>query len=125
MTKGLHTRSRSASFGVRVAVISAHLDRLTYTGSLSNPLNLPMQRRSARVIFLQNAFYNPTSRRTPMTAFAAVAAILAALLMGAMSPGPSFVLVARNAIGLSRTDGLATALGMGVGGVFFSGIALA
>jgi threonine/homoserine/homoserine lactone efflux protein len=60
-----------------------------------------------------------------MTAFAAVAAILAALLMGAMSPGPSFVLVARNAIGLSRTDGLATALGMGVGGVFFSGIALA
>src|SRR5258707_5688314 len=84
-----------------------------------------MRRRSARVIFLQSAFYNPTSRRTPMTAFAAVAAILAALLMGAMSPGPSFVLVARNAIGLSRTDGLATALGMGVGGVFFSGIALA
>jgi threonine/homoserine/homoserine lactone efflux protein len=60
-----------------------------------------------------------------MTAFAAVAAILAALLMGAMSPGPSFVLVARNAIGLSRADGLATALGMGVGGVFFSGVALA
>lgn len=48
-----------------------------------------------------------------MTAFAAVAAILAALLMGAMSPGPSFVLVARNAIGLSRADGLVTALGMG------------
>jgi len=60
-----------------------------------------------------------------MSAFTAVAAILAALLMGAMSPGPSFVLVARNAIGLSRADGLATALGMGVGGVFFSGIALA
>jgi len=60
-----------------------------------------------------------------MTALAAAAAILAALLMGAMSPGPSFVLVARNAIGLSRADGLATALGMGVGGVFFSGVALA
>ncbi|AMM13968.1 threonine transporter [Burkholderia sp. PAMC 28687] len=60
-----------------------------------------------------------------MTASAAVLAILAAILMGAMSPGPSFVLVARNAIGLSRADGLATALGMGVGGVFFSGIALA
>ena len=44
-----------------------------------------------------------------MSALAAVAGILAALLMGAMSPGPSFVLVARNAIGLSRTDGLATA----------------
>jgi len=60
-----------------------------------------------------------------MTALAAAAAILAALLMGAMSPGPSFVLVARNSIGLSRSDGMATALGMGVGGVFFSGIALA
>ncbi|AME24735.1 MAG: LysE family transporter [Pseudomonadota bacterium] len=60
-----------------------------------------------------------------MTASAAILAILAAILMGAMSPGPSFVLVARNAIGLSRADGLATALGMGVGGVFFSGIALA
>ena len=60
-----------------------------------------------------------------MSVLAAIAAILAALLMGAMSPGPSFVLVARNAIGLSRTDGLATAFGMDVGGVFFSGIALA
>ncbi|HXZ07938.1 MAG TPA: LysE family transporter [Paraburkholderia sp.] len=55
----------------------------------------------------------------------AIAAILAALLVGAMSPGPSFVIVARNSIGLSRRDGLATALGMGFGGVFFSGIALA
>jgi threonine/homoserine/homoserine lactone efflux protein len=91
----------------------------------NNPFNLQMRSRSARVIFQENAFHDPTFRRTPMTALAAVAAILAALLMGAMSPGPSFVLVARNAIGLSRTDGLATALGMGVGGVFFSGIALA
>src|SRR5258705_9686761 len=60
-----------------------------------------------------------------MPASTAILTILAALLLGAMSPGPSFVIVARNAIGLSRTDGLATALGMGVGGVFFSGIALA
>ena len=55
---------------------------------------------------------------------AAVTAILAALLVGAMSPGPSFVMVARNAIALSRRDGLATAWGMGIGGVFFSAIAL-
>jgi threonine/homoserine/homoserine lactone efflux protein len=41
-----------------------------------------------------------------------------------MSPGPSFVIVARNSIGLSRRDGLATALGMGIGGVLFSGVAL-
>src|SRR5277367_3969019 len=60
-----------------------------------------------------------------MTASAAVFAILVALLLGAMIPGPSFVLVARNAISLSRGDGLATALGMGVGGIFFGGIALA
>lgn len=59
-----------------------------------------------------------------MSASAAIVAILVALMLGAMSPGPSFVIVARNAIGLSRGDGLATALGMGVGGVFFSGIAL-
>lgn len=59
-----------------------------------------------------------------MQASTAVVTILAALLLGAMSPGPSFVIVARNAIGLSRGDGLATALGMGIGGVFFSGIAL-
>lgn len=60
-----------------------------------------------------------------MTALATVFAILAALWLGAMIPGPSFVLVARNAIGLSRSDGLATALGMGTGGIFFAGVALA
>ena len=60
-----------------------------------------------------------------MTASTAVFAILFSLLLGAMIPGPSFVIVARNSIGISRADGLATALGMGVGGIFFGGIALA
>jgi threonine/homoserine/homoserine lactone efflux protein len=60
-----------------------------------------------------------------MSPLAAVVSILAALLLGAMSPGPSFVLVARNAIGLSRRDGVATAFGMGVGAICFAGIALA
>ncbi|WP_050478251.1 LysE family translocator [Herbaspirillum rhizosphaerae] len=55
----------------------------------------------------------------------AIASILLALLIGAISPGPSFVLVVRNAIGLSRRDGIATALGMGLGGILFSGVALA
>jgi threonine/homoserine/homoserine lactone efflux protein len=54
----------------------------------------------------------------------ALVAILGALLIGAMSPGPSFVVVARNAIGLSRLDGMATAIGMGIGGACFSAIAL-
>lgn len=60
-----------------------------------------------------------------MATSTAVIAILVALMLGAMSPGPSFVLVARNSVGLSRADGLATAVGMGVGGVIFGGIALA
>jgi threonine/homoserine/homoserine lactone efflux protein len=47
-----------------------------------------------------------------------------ALAIGAMSPGPSFVMVARTAVSCSRTDGLAAALGMGVGGVLFAGVAL-
>jgi len=50
--------------------------------------------------------------------------ILGAVTIGAMSPGPSFVFVARTSIALSRADGLAAALGMGVGGIVFAGLAL-
>jgi threonine/homoserine/homoserine lactone efflux protein len=50
--------------------------------------------------------------------------ILGAILLGAISPGPSFVLVARTAVAVSRRDALATALGMGVGGLIFAGTAL-
>ncbi len=41
--------------------------------------------------------------------------ICIALAVGAMSPGPSFIFVAKTAISSSRRDGLATALGMGIG----------
>ncbi|MDR9804377.1 LysE family translocator [Rhizobium hidalgonense] len=51
--------------------------------------------------------------------------IMAALAVGAMSPGPSFVVVSRIAISRSRLDGLAAALGMGAGGVMFAVLALA
>lgn len=54
----------------------------------------------------------------------AVLAILGALTVGVISPGPSFVLVARTAIAVSRSAGIAAALGMGVGGVIFGGLAL-
>ena len=54
----------------------------------------------------------------------AILSIAAALTLGAMSPGPSFILVARTSLAVSRRDGLAAAVGMGVGGVFFSAIAL-
>jgi threonine/homoserine/homoserine lactone efflux protein len=50
--------------------------------------------------------------------------ILGAVAIGAMSPGPSFVFVARTSIALSRADGFAAALGMGVGGIVFAGLAL-
>ena len=51
--------------------------------------------------------------------------IMAALAVGAVSPGPSFVVVSRIAISRSRLDGLAAALGMGTGGVVFAALALA
>jgi len=54
----------------------------------------------------------------------ALASILGALLIGAISPGPSFVLVARISIARSRRDGLAAALAMGIGGVILGGLAL-
>src|SRR5580692_5676953 len=41
--------------------------------------------------------------------------ILGALILGCISPGPSFVFVTRTAIAVSRRDGLAAALGMGLG----------
>lgn len=55
---------------------------------------------------------------------AAILSIAVALTLGAMSPGPSFVMVARTALALSRRDGLAASIGMGVGGVLFSVVAL-
>ena len=50
--------------------------------------------------------------------------ITAALAVGAVSPGPSFVLVARTAVSASRREGVATALGMGTGAAIFALAAL-
>jgi threonine/homoserine/homoserine lactone efflux protein len=50
--------------------------------------------------------------------------LLGTLLIGAMSPGPSFVLVSRIAITSSRASGLAAAVGMGLGGMIFGTLAL-
>lgn len=54
----------------------------------------------------------------------ALVGILAALTIGVISPGPSFVMVARLAVSTSRTQALWAALGMGIGGVLFGGAAL-
>jgi len=51
--------------------------------------------------------------------------IAGALVVGAMSPGPSFVLVSRVAVTASRPNGLAAAIGMGAGGAIFGILALA
>src|SRR5262245_4175314 len=57
-----------------------------------------------------------------MEAAVAILSIALAISIGAMSPGPSFVMVARTAMASSRADGLAAALGMG--GVLFACAAL-
>lgn len=47
-----------------------------------------------------------------------------AMVLGAISPGPSFILVARTALASSRRAGMGAALGMGAGSVIISLIAL-
>ena len=51
-------------------------------------------------------------------------AIVGALLVGAVSPGPSFVFVVRTALSTSTTSGAAAAFGMGVGGLLYGLVAL-
>ncbi|MDS7595444.1 LysE family transporter [Agrobacterium tumefaciens] len=59
-----------------------------------------------------------------MTILAIYVSILSALLAAAISPGPSFLTVSRISLSRSRVDGLAAAMGMGLGGCFFSVLAL-
>jgi threonine/homoserine/homoserine lactone efflux protein len=59
-----------------------------------------------------------------MQELVALASIVAALAIGVVSPGPSFVMVARVAVASTRRRALAAALGMGVGGAMFGAAAL-
>ena len=59
-----------------------------------------------------------------MQELTAILGISAALSIGAASPGPSFLVVARLAVSSSRRDGLYAALGMGVGGLIFACLSL-
>ena len=59
-----------------------------------------------------------------MADFIALFSILGALLVGAISPGPSFVFVVRTSVAQSRVEGLAAALGMGVGALIYGGLAV-
>lgn len=58
-----------------------------------------------------------------MTEYTFIAAIAGVLLVGAMSPGPSFLVVAQNALSKSRAHGVATALGTGLGVAIFAVLA--
>jgi threonine/homoserine/homoserine lactone efflux protein len=53
-----------------------------------------------------------------------LATIWLANLLASMSPGPSFVLVARASVGQSRRAGVASALGMAVGAVVWAAAAI-
>lgn len=59
-----------------------------------------------------------------MDSVATLIAVLVAIVLGAMSPGPSFLVVARTAIASSRARGILAALGMGIGGAAFALTAL-
>jgi len=50
--------------------------------------------------------------------------ILGALILGAISPGPSFLFVARTAVAVSRRSGIASAIGMGLGASIVCTLAL-
>ncbi len=54
----------------------------------------------------------------------AIVSILVSIAVGAASPGPSFVFVTRTAIAQSRRDGVAAAIGMGAGGMFYGALGL-
>ncbi|WP_283107043.1 LysE family transporter [Shewanella surugensis] len=45
------------------------------------------------------------------------------LLLGVMSPGPSFIFVAKTAMAQSRKEAISVAIGMGVGATLFAIIA--
>lgn len=55
----------------------------------------------------------------------ALLTIAGTILLGAMSPGPSFIMIVRTSVSASRKSALAAAAGMGVGCMIFSVMALA
>ena len=59
-----------------------------------------------------------------MALTASIFGVIGALALGAISPGPSFVMVARTAVASSRVNALFAALGMGCGGIIFATAAL-
>lgn len=67
---------------------------------------------------------NNPAMHTSMHTYLSLLAIVGALSAGVVSPGPSFVMVARVAVAQSRQAGVYAALGMGLGGFLFATAAL-
>ncbi len=59
-----------------------------------------------------------------MESFLILGSIAFALMLGAMSPGPTSIYVAKNSIAISRKHGLFTALGTGAGAAIFGLLAV-
>jgi threonine/homoserine/homoserine lactone efflux protein len=59
-----------------------------------------------------------------MQELTALLGIATAIAIGAASPGPSFIMVARVAVASSRPDAVFAALGMGIGGLAFACLSL-
>lgn len=59
-----------------------------------------------------------------MESFWILCSIAFALMLGAMSPGPTSIYVAKNSIAISRQHGLFTALGTGIGAAIFGLLAV-
>ena len=60
-----------------------------------------------------------------MNEISSLAAIFGVLCVGTVSPGPSFVMVARTAVSSGQAEATAASLGMGIGGVILAIAALA
>lgn len=63
-------------------------------------------------------------KRNDMTPLLSLFSILTALTLGAISPGPSFLFVTRTSVALSRQNGIAAAVGMGLGACLVTTLAL-
>ncbi len=50
--------------------------------------------------------------------------IFVAILLGAISPGPSFIFISQRALSKSRMDGIAASFGMGIGSAVFATISV-
>src|SRR6185312_1169189 len=59
-----------------------------------------------------------------MTPLVSLFSILSALALGAISPGPSFLFVTRTSVAVSRANGIAAAVGMGLGACLVTTLAL-